>query len=539
MAKIAIVSMVRNEADVIESFVRHNLQVADALYIIDHASTDGTGEILQQLAAEGLPLVVQRYDGIAQLQAELLTALMAQAFADGAALVLPLDADEFIWPAAGGSLQPVRTALQALDTAQVYSWSWVRCRLTQPEQAQDRLLPARPAQRAAVPEQLGKVIIGRKAWEETHCQLAQGNHHAVIMGESGPARLVPVSITGVFLAHFPWRSQQQAAAKAALGWLANVAKYSRQTTKANHWQADFDRLCTGEPLADPLATAPTGPLPAVKYESYAIGKASGRVSPATAQQDAAAPGKGMRTSLRYPAGAAASLLSRVLRQAEELAEAYREEQVLREHHPVSIILPYTGEPEAFARSLASILQEGYPYAELLVLPLADDAFAAQLPAYLGAQGTAMTISILEGKTQAARFADLQATAQGEYIQWVWPGDTLVPGKLIRMLCALVSDGTLTFAYSNAQDGAAGFSLPLTAGFMIGSGSDIAAALQQTGQGLAGGLTAALFRRADMARWHWLAPYIRGTQLQAAALWQAILPGTCLGVLRAPQVTVQS
>ena len=49
MAKIAIVSMVRNEADVIESFVRHNLQVADALYIIDHASTDGTGEILQQL----------------------------------------------------------------------------------------------------------------------------------------------------------------------------------------------------------------------------------------------------------------------------------------------------------------------------------------------------------------------------------------------------------------------------------------------------------------------------------------------------------
>jgi hypothetical protein len=43
----------------------------------------------------------------------------------------------------------------------------------------------------------------------------------------------------------------------------------------------------------------------------------------------------------------------------------------------------------------------------------------------------------------------------------------------------------------------------------------------------------------MARWHWLAPYIRGTQLQAAALWQAILPGTCLGVLRAPQVTVQS
>ena len=54
--QIAIVSMVRNEADVIESFVRHNLQVADVLYCIDHASTDGTSDILANLQREGLSL---------------------------------------------------------------------------------------------------------------------------------------------------------------------------------------------------------------------------------------------------------------------------------------------------------------------------------------------------------------------------------------------------------------------------------------------------------------------------------------------------
>lgn len=41
--------MVRNENDVIESFVRHNLELMDEMHIIDHGSSDGTREILIQL----------------------------------------------------------------------------------------------------------------------------------------------------------------------------------------------------------------------------------------------------------------------------------------------------------------------------------------------------------------------------------------------------------------------------------------------------------------------------------------------------------
>ena len=50
------VAMVRNEADVIEAFVRHNLCVLDGLAIVDHGSFDGTAEILANLRREGLPL---------------------------------------------------------------------------------------------------------------------------------------------------------------------------------------------------------------------------------------------------------------------------------------------------------------------------------------------------------------------------------------------------------------------------------------------------------------------------------------------------
>lgn len=37
-------SMVRNESDVIETFIRHNLTLLDELHIVDHNSSDNTRE---------------------------------------------------------------------------------------------------------------------------------------------------------------------------------------------------------------------------------------------------------------------------------------------------------------------------------------------------------------------------------------------------------------------------------------------------------------------------------------------------------------
>jgi len=51
-------AMIRNEADIVEAFVRHNLTVLDGLAIVDHGSCDGTSEVLASLAAEGLPIAV-------------------------------------------------------------------------------------------------------------------------------------------------------------------------------------------------------------------------------------------------------------------------------------------------------------------------------------------------------------------------------------------------------------------------------------------------------------------------------------------------
>jgi hypothetical protein len=79
--KIVGISMIRNDADIVEPFVRHALRVLDHLFVIVHCPQDGTGEILSALHAEGLPMTLV-FDGEpAFLQGERLTWLARAAFA--------------------------------------------------------------------------------------------------------------------------------------------------------------------------------------------------------------------------------------------------------------------------------------------------------------------------------------------------------------------------------------------------------------------------------------------------------------------------
>ena len=94
--------MVRNEADVIEAFVRYHAEIVDELVVVDHRSVDGTDETLRALVAEGLPLRVRAEDSPVQRQNVVMTGLMREAAVDGGAdWVLPLDADEFLVAPAG------------------------------------------------------------------------------------------------------------------------------------------------------------------------------------------------------------------------------------------------------------------------------------------------------------------------------------------------------------------------------------------------------------------------------------------------------
>ena len=73
--KIIAITMVKNEMDVIESFVRHTLTFADELIVCEHRSSDATREILESLRAEGLPMEIETEYRAAHVQEDVMSRL--------------------------------------------------------------------------------------------------------------------------------------------------------------------------------------------------------------------------------------------------------------------------------------------------------------------------------------------------------------------------------------------------------------------------------------------------------------------------------
>ena len=109
--RLVVTVLARDEADVIDAHVAFHLNAgADFVIATDNNSGDGTTEILQRYADEGvLHLIREPTEGLRQ--GEWVTRMARLAATDfGADWVINTDADEFWWPR-GGSLKEVLRAV--------------------------------------------------------------------------------------------------------------------------------------------------------------------------------------------------------------------------------------------------------------------------------------------------------------------------------------------------------------------------------------------------------------------------------------------
>lgn len=201
------VALVRNEADIIEKVVHHQLaQGISPLIIADNGSTDSTLEILKRLATQ-FPIIVLKDNLVAYHQAEKMTYLARLAAKAGATWIVPFDADE-MWFAQGTTVAKYLTTSN-LDV----------CRAEL-----HNVFPSPAGWKIDTkPDGPGKVAFRASRF----ALLKMGNHGVLRSGPRGE---------GLYIAHFPWRSEEQVRSKIMQGVVALDAAGHDNSVGA-HWRA--------------------------------------------------------------------------------------------------------------------------------------------------------------------------------------------------------------------------------------------------------------------------------------------------------------
>lgn len=236
--RILGIAVVKNEADVVEVFVRHNRALLDGMFVIDNGSTDATPEILRRLAAE-LPAVGVGEDHSSDHRQERLLTAVSRALAanDVYDFALPLDADELL--RCDGGRAALERALAALPAGRCGTLPWV----TYVPRASDAWTEADPFRRivhrrAQEPEPIAKVAFPASLARDPSFSVEKGSHG--VWTAAGRAAAAPLA--GVALAHFPVRSPEQLVSKVLVGEWALSRKADRLPLEGWHWRALARRL---------------------------------------------------------------------------------------------------------------------------------------------------------------------------------------------------------------------------------------------------------------------------------------------------------
>jgi SAM-dependent methyltransferase len=234
-------AIVKNEEDIVEPFVRHNLQFLDMLFVADNFSGDSTRQILAKMQREGLPIIVFDDPFTAYAQGPKMTrfasSITSAIYPD---FLAPLDADEFI---KCSSREEFFSQLDRIPVGGIGLVPWTTYVITPQDLNEELVDPPRSMKyrRSVELPQHRKLIFrfGRKLCPPL--VLRPGNH-SCYRTDNEP---VPsIMLDDVFLAHFPVRSSEQLAAKAVIGWLAWLEhdKDKRKKGDMLQWRDNFDQI---------------------------------------------------------------------------------------------------------------------------------------------------------------------------------------------------------------------------------------------------------------------------------------------------------
>jgi len=232
--KVCSISRIKNEADIIETFVRYHLNFIDEMIIFEDNSSDDTYEILSKLKKENLPIHVFRNTKEHSEQQNVINIAFNKAIYDyGADLVVTLDTDEFLVSSTGGN---PREILESLDDDKYYKVHW-RTYLPNLDSGRFSLDDLITIRDPRIDSSLFKSIIPRNLCKKYDFLIGKGNHY--LTGKEN----IPFEVSKKLrIAHIPIRSKEQCISKETIGWLYDVSSYYKPPIHSWHQNEMFQLI---------------------------------------------------------------------------------------------------------------------------------------------------------------------------------------------------------------------------------------------------------------------------------------------------------
>ena len=240
MKKIWAFATVKDESDIIEDFVRYNMNILDGIVISDNGSNDSTLDILYKLKDEGynIDILVDESQYFDQLlkKNELLNYTMKKYNPD---FVFSLDADEFI---ISNNKNNPRKIINSLNKNILYSYRLKNYVITSKDNNNELSTIKRINTYREDNEELPgnyKCIISDTIYNKG-IQLGIGAHTVTYLETN--ENIEPTKTKKLILAHFPVRNKYQIINKTITGRLNNLSLHSREEGFGFHQYEILDEI---------------------------------------------------------------------------------------------------------------------------------------------------------------------------------------------------------------------------------------------------------------------------------------------------------
>ncbi len=214
---IGVISMIRNEIDIIKPFLMHCDSLFDTAFLIDHRSIDGTAEILKEAVQQKKNWHYYLLDTPARIQQKVTNFFINKSFEEDIDFLFILDADEFVNVPDRETLEEKLNELD--DSGGIGSLQWINCALKDVDIPEFNF--ATQILLSPQVSKFNKVVIPGSFYKNNHnMNVSMGNHAVFVNGKKNSTEKLGT------LLHIPIRSKAQAIKKAIVTTISGRANHN-------------------------------------------------------------------------------------------------------------------------------------------------------------------------------------------------------------------------------------------------------------------------------------------------------------------------